>query len=333
MRIDPLEYRRPGTLEEALASLQARGGPVAVLGGGTDLVARLKLGILSPTAVVDVTGIPELRYIRRENGTLAVGGATTLRAVETSPEIARAFPALAKAAASVASFQIRSVGTLAGNVCLETMCWFYNQSRQWKKSRPLCFKAGGESCHVVKKPGVCYATYRGDTAVALIALGAEAKIQSQGRERVIPLQELFTGDGKTPLQLAPGEVVTELRLPVPTGASGNAFCKVSHREAVDYAQASVAVALRLEAGSDRCADAKVVLGAVETRPVRAERAEALLKARDLTPEVLVEAADAAVSHARPMKNMTFGSPDYRRKMVRTLGLRALNAALDEARKS
>lgn len=333
MRIDPLEYRRPATLEEALALLQAEGGPTAILGGGTDLVARLKLGILSPKIVVDLTRVPELRYIRQEDGVLAMGAATTLRTVETSPEVARAFPALAKAAKSVASFQIRSVGTLAGNVCLETMCWFYNQSRQWKKSRPLCFKAGGELCHVVKKPGICFATYRGDTAVALIALGAEAKIQSRGNERVIPLEELFTGDGKTPLQLAPDELVTEFRVPLPTGASGNAFHKISHREAVDYAQASVAVALRLETGNGRCADARVVLGAVETRPVRAEKAEALLRGRDLAAEALAQAAEAAVSHARPMKNMTFGSPDYRRKMVRTLGLRALNAALDEARQS
>jgi 4-hydroxybenzoyl-CoA reductase beta subunit len=333
MRIDPLEYRRPATLAEALSLLQADGGPAAILGGGTDLVARLKLGILSPKVVVDVTGIPGLRYIREENGALAIGAATTLRAVATSPEVACVFPALAKAAQSVASFQIRSVGTLGGNVCLETMCWFYNQSRQWKESRPACFKAGGQLCHVVKKPGVCFATYRGDTAVALISLGAEAKIQSRGQERVIPLEDLFTGDGKTPLHLSPGEILTEVRIPLPTTASGNAFCKVSHREAVDYAQASAAVALQLEAGTHRCTNARVVLGAVETRPVRAERAEALLKGRDLTQEVFAEAADAAVSHARPMKNMTFGSPGYRRKMVRTLCLRALNAALDEARKS
>ena len=333
MRIDPLEYQRPGTLEEALGLLQADGGATAILGGGTDLVARLKLGILSPKIVVDVTGIPELRTIRQEDGVLAIGAATALRTVELSSEVARAFPALAKAAKSVASFQIRSVGTLAGNICLETMCWFYNQSSQWKTSRPLCYKAGGELCHVVKKPGVCFATYRGDTAVALIALGAEAKIQSQGQERVSPLEDLFTGDGKTPLQLAPGELVTELRIPMPTSASGNAFHKISHREAVDYAQASVAVALRLETGDGRCADARIVLGAVETRPVRAEKAEALLRGQELTADVLAEAADAAVTHARPLKNMTFGSPDYRRKMVQTLGLRALNAALDEARQS
>lgn len=333
MRIDPLEYRRPETLAEALDLLRTDGESAAILAGGTDLVARLKLGILSLKLVVDVTGIPELRTLRQENEALAVGAATTLRALETSPEVVRMFPALAEAAKRVASFQIRSVGTLAGNVCLETMCWFYNQSRQWKESRPLCFKAGGELCHVLKKPGVCVATYRGDTAVALLALGAEAKIQSAGHQRVISLEELFTGDGKTPLRLVPGELVTELRIPVPTMASGNAFCKVSHREAVDYAQASVAAALRLEAGTGRCADARIVLGAVATRPVRADKAEALLKGRDLTGDVLAEAADAAVSHARPMKNMTFGSPGYRRKMVRTLCLKALNAALEEARQS
>ncbi|MBI5440343.1 MAG: FAD binding domain-containing protein, partial [Deltaproteobacteria bacterium] len=212
------------------------------------------------------------------------------------------------------------------------MCWFYNQSRQWKKTRPLCHKAGGGPCHVVGKAGVCYATYRGDTAVALVALGAEAKIRSRGGERTVALEELFTGDGKSPLALAATELIAELRVPRPAGASGSAFCKVSHRKAVDYAQASAGAWLRLEPGDGKCAEARIVLGAVETRPVRAAKAEALLTGRELTPELLEQAAEAAVSHARPLKNMTFGSPEYRRKMVRTLTRKALGEALVQARR-
>lgn len=330
MRIDPLEYRRPTTVEEALDVLAAQGADAKVLGGGTDLVARMKLGVTSPKVAVDLAGIVDLKYIRKEPGSFALGAATTLRTVERSAEVATALPALSKAAASVGSFQIRSVATLAGNVCLETMCWFYNQSRQWKKSRPLCHKAGGEPCHVVKKSGVCFATYRGDTAVALVAVGASAKLRSKTGERMVALEDLFTGDGKAPLSLAPDELVTELRVPRPVGASGNAFFKVSHRNAVDYAQASVAAALRLEGG--KCAEARIVLGAVETRPVRASKAEALLQGQAPTPELLAAAADVAVAHARPLKNMTFGSPEYRRKMVRTLGIKALGAALEQARR-
>ncbi|MBI5444280.1 MAG: FAD binding domain-containing protein, partial [Deltaproteobacteria bacterium] len=126
MRIDPLEYQRPKTLEEALAVLAERGPEAKVLGGGTDLVARLKLGIVSPKLALDLSGISELKYVRKEPGVLALGAATTLRALEGSPDVAETAPALAAEAASVASFQIRSVGTLAGHVCLENRCWFYN---------------------------------------------------------------------------------------------------------------------------------------------------------------------------------------------------------------
>lgn len=331
MRIDPLEYLRPHALEEALDLLAQRGPEARVLGGGSDLVARMKLGITSPGCVIDLTGIPDLKYVREEAGSLHIGAATPLRKVETSPALARSFPSLAGAAASVGSFQIRGVGTIAGNICLETMCWYYNQSRQWKKSRPLCYKAGGEPCHVVNKPRVCYATYRGDTAVALTALGAEVKIQSREEERTIPLEELFTGDGKQPLRLAPAELITEVRVPAHGKGSGNAYCKISHRKAVDYPQASVAAVIEMEPGSGRCARARIALGAVASRPVRAGEAEALMEGQEVTTELLERAAEAAVADARPMNNMTFGSPAYRRKMVRALGIKALSAALEQAR--
>jgi 4-hydroxybenzoyl-CoA reductase subunit beta len=330
MRIDPLEYRRPKTLDEALDLLAAHGCEMKVLGGGTDLVARMKLGIVSPKIALDLAGISELKYVRKEAGYFALGAATPLRTIETSPEVVDNLPALSKAAASVGSFQIRSVATIAGNVCLETMCWFYNQSRQWKKSRPLCHKAGGELCHVVKKPDVCFATYRGDTAVALTALGATAKVRSKEEARTVALEELFTGDGKSPFSVRPNELIAEIRVPQPVGPSGCAFFKISHRNAVDYAQASVAAAVRVDGG--RCAEARIVLGAVDTKPVRAIKAEALLEGQELTDELLEEAAKAVVAHAHPLRNMTFGSPEYRRKMVRNLGLKALGAALEQTRR-
>lgn len=331
MRIDPLEYRRPETLEEALALVGERGPKARVLGGGTDLVARLKLGILSPETVIDVSGIAELKSIREEAGCLSIGAAASLRSIEESPLVAGRFPALATAAAKVASYQIRGCATLGGNVCLETMCWYYNQSRAWKKSRPLCFKAGGEVCHVVNKPGVCYATYRGDTAISLVALGAEVRIRSSAGERIVPLEAVFTGDGKTPLGLAPAEMITEVRVPVPPAASGNAYRKISHRNAVDYPQVGVAAAVALDPRSRACVDARIVLGAVDSKPVRALKAEELLRGKEPISELLAQAAEAAAADARPVNNMTHGSPAYRRKMVRVLGLKALTEALEHAR--
>ena len=331
MRIDPLEYLRPRTREEALTLLAEHGAEAKILGGGSDLVARMKLGIVSPKVVIDLGDIAELRFMREDAEGLTIGAGTLLRDVERSPTVVARFPALATAAGSVASFQIRSRATLAGNVCLETMCWFYNQSRQWKKSRPLCYKAGGEPCHVVNQPDVCYATYRGDTAVALIAVGAQAVVQSQGQERRLPLEELFTGEGKTSFTLSPTEMITSIRIPSAPAASGNAYFKISHRKAVDYSQAGVAAAVVLAPGNGTCAEARIVLGAVGPRPVRAREAEALLEGQEVTSECLERAAEAAVAAARPVNNMTFGAPAYRRKMVRVLGLKALVAAVEQAR--
>ncbi len=331
MRIDPLEYDRPQTLGDTLNALAKHGAAAKVLGGGSDLVARMKLGIVSPQRVIDVSGVAGLNTIREEDEGLVIGAATPLRAIERSAVVAERFPALVEAAASVASFQIRSVATLAGNLCLETMCWYYNQSRQWKKSRPLCHKAGGEPCHVVNQPGVCHATYRGDTAVTLIALEAEVRIRSQDGQRVVPLQELFTGEGRSPLRISATELVTEVRVPWQAVAAGCAYRKVSHRKKVDYSQAAVAAAIGLSPDDGTCTEARIVLGAVAPGPVRATEAEELLRGRELTDEVLDRAAEAAVGAARPMNNMTFGSPAYRRKMVRVLGLQALRAAVKQAR--
>ncbi|MCL5958820.1 MAG: xanthine dehydrogenase family protein subunit M [Chloroflexi bacterium] len=342
MRIDPFEYVRPQTVAEALSALEKaapentplaeNGRQAKIIAGGSDLLVRMKLGIVSPKYVVDIRHITDLKYIVDDDGGLRIGAGTSLSAVESSSLVRSRFPALATAAGQVASFQIRNAATIGGNICLETMCWYYNQSRQWKKSRPACNKADGETCYVVNKPNVCYATYRGDTAIALMALGARAKVQSAGQERNILLEDLFTGDGMKPFQLAPQEMITEIQVPAQGGRSGNSYCKVSHRNAVDYPQAGVGAALSLEPQNGKCASVRIVLGAVGSGPNRAREAEALLLGQEITTELLEWAAEAAMKDAHPVNNMTFGSPGYRRKMVKALAIKALSTALEQAQR-
>ena len=331
MRIDPFEYVKPQTVAQALSALEEHGPEAKIIAGGSDLLVRMKLGIVSPKYVIDIKNIADLNYIQDDNGGVRIGAGTSLTAIENSPLIRNRYSALAAAAGKVASFQIRNAATITGNICLETMCWYYNQSRQWKKSRPACNKAGGETCYVVNKPKVCYAAYRGDTAIALIALGATAKLQSAKEERTVPLEELFTGDGTTPLKLAPQEMITEIQIPAPGARSGNSYFKVSHRNAVDYPQAAVGAAISLMPDNGKSASARIVLGAIASGPVRAREAEKLLQGQDITDELLERAAEAAMKDAHPVNNMAQGSPGYRRKMVKTLAIKALSAALEQAR--
>lgn len=332
MRIDPFEYVKPQTVAEALSALEAYGDQAKIIAGGSDLLVRMKLGITSPKYVLDIKHTAGLSYIHDDQEVIRIGAGTSLSAIESSTWLRDRLPALSTAARQVASFQIRNTATIGGNVCLETMCWYYNQSRQWKKSRPACNKAGGDTCYVVNKPNVCYATYRGDTAVALIALGASAKVQSVGAERTIPLEDLFTGDGAAPLKLAPHEMITEIQIPARSQRAGNAYCKISHRNAVDYPQAAVGAAITLTADG-KCADARIVLGAVDSRPVHAREAEEMLRGEEIADELLQQAAETAMKDAHPVNNMTHGSPSYRRKMVKTLALEALHAALERARQT
>ena len=264
MRIDQFDLVRPASVDEACAVLAEHGPEARAISGGTDLLVRMKQGIVSPRLVVDVKAIPGLSYIQADgDGGLRIGAATTLRAVEKSAAVREGFAALAQAAERVASVQLRNMGTLGGNICLETMCWYYNQSRAWKRAKPACTKAGGETCYVANRAGICYATYRGDTATALMALGAGVRLQRQGGQRIVPLEEFFTGDGQVPNVLTPGELMTEILLPAQPAGSRSVYLKLSHRAAVDYPL--VAVGAMLAMSGDRCADARIVLGAEEGR--------------------------------------------------------------------
>src|SRR3990172_1068563 len=214
MRILPFTYLRPGSIDEAVALLAEHGAEAVILAGGTDLVPRMKQMVARPKYVVDIRRIGALQAIAESaGGGLRIAAGTSLTRVAESPAVRERYPALAEAAARVGSTQLRNSGTLGGNVCLETRCWYYNQSHTWKAARPDCYKAGGEICHVVNKPGECYAAYRGDTSIALIALGAKATVAGPSGQRQMALEELFSGKGEAPLTLQPGELLTEILLP------------------------------------------------------------------------------------------------------------------------
>ncbi|MDY6864001.1 MAG: FAD binding domain-containing protein, partial [Thermodesulfobacteriota bacterium] len=177
MRIPKFEYLAPKKLEDAVSFLKKYKGDIKVVAGGTDLIVNMKQRTITPKYLINLKEIADLDFINyKKNDGLKIGALTALRTIEKSGVIREKFPVIAKAAHEVASVQIRNVGTLGGNICLNTRCWYYNQPLYWRKSFPFCFKVGGDCCNVVKKGKQCYALFSADTVPALIGLDAKIKV-------------------------------------------------------------------------------------------------------------------------------------------------------------
>ncbi|MDP2644688.1 MAG: FAD binding domain-containing protein [Desulfobacterales bacterium] len=331
MRIETFEYLRPATLKEACDILAERSGAACILAGGTDLIPRLKQQLVRPSCLLDTTDMAEYRYVRSDAAGLAIGAGTTLQHLTSSETVRQQAPILAEAAGRVASRQIRNVATLGGNLCLQTRCWFYNQSRAWKRAKPDCYKAGGEICYVVNKPGQCYAVFQGDTAPALLALNARVKLLSARGERTLAIDQLYSGNGRDPFTIAPDELLVEVMIPHLPDGSAAAYGKFSHRKAVDFPLAGVAVWLAVDDAQGKGRGARLALTGVGPAPFRVPAAEALLAGPETDAAAIRGAAAAAARAAQPVKNLHHGPPALRRKMVGIMSRRAIEDAGNKSR--
>jgi 4-hydroxybenzoyl-CoA reductase subunit beta len=291
------------------------------MAGGTDLLPNMKHKIFTPRVVVGLRAVRELRGIAYDSACgLRVGASVTLAELADSALVRERYPVLAEAAATVSTPQLRQMGTVGGNLCLDTRCNYYNQSEFWRQARDYCLKKGSEICRVAPNGTGCYAVSSCDTAPALIALGATVRIASRRGERVAAVADLYGDDGIHPVHLGAGDLLTGLVLP-PLGAGWrSAYEKYRVRGAFDFPIASVAVAARFD--GDMCADVHLVLQGVATQPLPLPAAEALLRGQVWTKEVIEAAGEAAYRTVHPMDN-TSGTIALRRRMVRALTQRAL----------
>jgi 4-hydroxybenzoyl-CoA reductase subunit beta len=273
----------PATLADVLAARRAHPG-AQLLGGGTDLLVNVRRGIVAPSVLIDVNGVAELHQLSADADRLALGAAVTLQQIERHPGVAEHYRAVAEAAASVAGPTQRNMGTLGGNLCLDTRCIFYNQSEWWRSANNHCLKTTGEICHVAPKSrGVCFATFSGDLAPALAVLEAKVDLLApDGTSRTLPLVDLYVGharhddasagDGKHYLALQTGEMVTGVRARKAPGLRSG-YDKLRVRRSIEYPLAGVAVALRRQ--DDRLADLRVAVTGTNPRPVLLEGTERL----------------------------------------------------------
>ncbi len=322
IRLPPFTYLAPRTLGDAARALAEHGGDAMVVAGGTDLYPNMKRRQFEPKVLVGLRGIRELRGVRGSAPEgLTIGAGTTLSAVAAHPEVGARYPALAAAAGLVSSPQLRNMGTLGGNVCVDTRCNYYNQSFEWRKAVGFCMKKDGDICLVAPGSPRCWAVSSSDTAPVLWSLGATVRLVAATGERTVPVSGLYRDDGIAYLAKQPDEILADVMLP-PADGWKSAYLKLRRRGSFDFPVLGVAVALRLHGG--RVGEARIVLGAVASTPRPAESAAAALAGERLTPEVIARVADLAAGPSKPLDNTDFTHP-YRKKMTRVLVARALRS--------
>ena len=322
MRLPPFTYLAPRTLDDAATAMAEHGAEAMLVAGGTDLYPNMKRRQFEPTVLVGLRAIGELRSVRggARDGVM-IGACTTLSAVAAHREIAAHYPALATAAGLVSSPQLRNMGTIGGNVCVDARCNYYNQSYEWRKAVGFCMKKDGAICLVAPGSPRCWAVSSSDTAPVLWSLGARVRLHSAAGERTIPIDALFRDDGIEYLAKRPDEVLTDILLP-PADGWRSAYLKLRRRGSFDFPVLGVAVALQME--GDVVRDARLVIGAVASQPRPAPTAAAALVGERLTPELITRVADLAAGPAKPLDNTDFTHP-YRKKMTRVFVRRALSS--------
>lgn len=327
MPLPDAEMLTPRTLSRAVRLL-SQGDGAAALAGGTDLLMAMRLGLKSPERLVDLAGLAALRQIAYSpRGGLRIGSMVTLRNLAAHPAVRERFTALWQAALAVGSPQLRAMGTLAGNLCQDTCCLYYNRTPMQRLMLAPCFKLGGLVCHVVTSGRICRATYSGDTAAALLALGVSIEVAGPCGASVRPLATLFSGDGRWPVALAAGEVVTGVAVPALAPGSGSSYLKLRLRQTIDYPLLGVAAVVTLRGG--HCESVRVAMTGVERAPVLVDATEQVA-GRVLDLRLVEEIGRRARSMAHPVANACDVTPAYRRDMVPVFVERALAAALASA---
>jgi 4-hydroxybenzoyl-CoA reductase subunit beta len=312
---------RPQSLPEALALLQQHAGDIQVLAGGTDLLPSMRQKLFSPGYVLDITGLRELRGIRERPGNgIEIGALTSLTEIEHSDLIRRLYPVLHEAAATVASPLLRNMGTLGGNICLDTRCLWYNQSLLWRKSCGFCIKKDGDLCHVAPGGTKCWAVFSGDTPAALLCLDAEVEIASAAGVRRVAIRDLYTNIGDARIKLGKNELLTRVFLPEASAGWRGTYGKLRIRGSIDYPLAGVAVALKRSNG--HIEDARVAITAVNPAPLLVPGVADALSDGALDAEAAARIAELAARTAKPLTTSAL-TPEYRREMIRVYTRRAL----------
>lgn len=294
------EYKRPGGLEELLDLLSNYEGEAMILAGGTDLIPRMKMGLKKPGLVIDIKDIHGLSEVKDEDANVKIGALTTVFDIRNNALIKERYPALHEAAVLTASENLQQRGTLGGNIIQDTRCLYYNKPKEWRNAFKPCFKTGGEICNAAKGGKKCFSVYCGDLAVALMSLGAYVWILGKEGEKEMPLEHIFTGDGKSPFSLTRSDFIKEVIIPSTKKTGG--YEKLRIRKSIDYPVVNIALSMDTEGRG------RLVVGSQGAMPIVYEFSSS---------EELGRVPEKAYKDASPINNLSL-SPLYRKKMVKVL---------------
>lgn len=309
-----ITIERPTTVIQAVALLTAN--PKARLhAGGTDLIVNMRHGLVDVDTLVDLTGIADRQQITQDENGMQIGAGVILRALIENEEVTASYPVIQEAALSIAGPTHREAATVGGNLCLDTRCYYYNQSHWWRKSNDYCLKYRGDICHVAPKGDRCRAAFSGDLAPALIALGAEAEIAGPKGNRLIPVEELYLEDGAEHLTLKPDEILVAVHLP--RSPSKSTYGKIRVRGSIDFPLAGVAVASAEL--SDGAVQFSVAVTGTNSMPIKVPGIEPFAKTDD--PDAYFTNLGKLVQKAVSPQRTTTIAPNYRRLSISALASR------------
>jgi 4-hydroxybenzoyl-CoA reductase subunit beta len=312
MRLPEFALRIPRSIDEASRILASEGEAARLVAGGTDLYPNLKRRHQRAATVVSLRRCDVRGITGDAQRGVTIGAMTTLATIAADPLLKAHYPGFVRAAASISAPSLRHMGTIGGNLCLDTRCTYYNQNEEWREAIDCCMKAEGSICWVAPSSPRCWAISAADSVPPLIALGARIRLVSPAGEREIPLAELYRDDGMKYLTLAPAEILVALVLP-PAGAIRSTYWKLRRRGSIDFPVLGVGATLAMS-DDGVVDDAHVVLGAVGSSPIVAAKARDALRGKRLDAESIAAAAKAARSLATPLDNTDFAM-QWRAKMV------------------
>lgn len=327
LRMQPFNCLYPKTVEETARLLFKHKNNVRICAGGTDILPNIKHELLNPEYLVSLSRLKELSYITSDKDSLVIGAMTSLENISNSNTVLAHAPSLADATKHIASPQIRQMGTIGGNICLDTRCLYLNQTYFWREALGFCIKKDGTACHVTKTGKRCVAAASNDAATCLLSLDAQLEILSHEGKRQISLKDFYVAEGKKNNCLNSNDLLLAVRLPKRSLASPKrieGFAKLRHRESIDFPMLSVSVSFDLDQNK-LISKARVTINALVAKPKML--ATDWLLGRTLNQETIAELAQYAKSKCSPMSNIC-DDPNWRKNMIPVYINKAVSKALE-----
>jgi 4-hydroxybenzoyl-CoA reductase subunit beta len=327
MRLPKFEYRTPRTVAEAVKIVGDVGPEAQFVAGGTDLYPNMKRRQQMPKTVISVMRVPELNQVTGDGRRgVVIGASVTLTEICENEIIKRDYPVIASAARTISTPILRNMGTIGGNLLLDTRCNYYDQNYEWRKAINFCLKKDGDVCWVAPGSSKCWAVQSSDLVPVMVAIGAKFRLVSTLGERMIDAAGFYNDDGIDYLKKRPDELLVDIHLP-PTNGWKASYQKLRRRGAFDFPVLGVAAYIKYEAGVGGApalsvSDAKIVLGGIAPSPVQVNDAANALIGKTLAEEQIQAAAEAAYIKARPLDNTDFVY-QWRKQMARQYTIRAL----------